>query len=514
MLRMQKQKQKLSVCCGVVLALMSVSLVAEEKTPEISSSVSCSSETGKQQHCPADTTAGVVLLKSTGSTGCLLGKTWGYDDTGIWVKDGCGGDFMVNQTGVEAAALAGMPGSAAKPEKYEQWGEFAPGKGFLIGKSDLGEARLGGYGLLRYINQMPGEQTYTDHNGDTHTTDGRQDIYSHRVLVFLYGWLADPKLVYSFIWWTVNTTNQNALFFNVGYQFDKKFNLYAGINGNPGSRSLFGSHPYWLGNDRVMADEFFRPFFTMGLWANGEILPGLWYSLSVGNASSILGVTATQLDREMTTGASMWWMPTTHEFGPRGGYGDWENHQKVATRFGFSTVYSPEERYQPIGTATNNTSLKLADSLNLFDVNALAPGVTVTNADYRILSLDAGVKYKGFFFQTELYKRWLDGFKADGALPVNEIVDTGFYIQTAFFPIPKKIELYVATSQIYGDEDAGFSDSSEYLVGMNYYPYDSRNYRLNVQVIDVNHSPVSSTFGYYTAGQDGTTVSVAFSVFY
>ena len=107
------QKQKLSVCCGIVLALMSVSLVAEEKTPEISSSISCSSETGKQQHCPADTTAGVVLLKSTGSTGCLLGKTWGYDDTGIWVKDGCGGDFMVNQTGVEAAALAGMPGSAA-----------------------------------------------------------------------------------------------------------------------------------------------------------------------------------------------------------------------------------------------------------------------------------------------------------------------------------------------------------------------------------------------------------------
>ena len=158
--------------------------------------------------------------------------------------------------------------------------------------------------------------------------------------------------------------------------------------------------------------------------------------------------------------------------------------------------------------------MKLADSLNLFSAGALAQGVTVTFADYQILSLDAGFKYKGFFFQTELYKRWLDGFEADGALPVGEIVDKGLYIQAAFYPVPKKIELYTATSQIYGDEDAGFGDSSEYLVGMNYYPWDTRNHRLNVQVIDVNHSPVSSTFGYYTGGQDGTTVSVAFSIFF
>ena len=46
-----------------------------------------------------------------------------------------------------------------------------------------------------------------------------------------------------------------------------------------------------------------------------------------------------------TTGASMWWMPTTKEFGPRGAYGDWEQHEKVATRFGVSTTRSPEERF-------------------------------------------------------------------------------------------------------------------------------------------------------------------------
>jgi hypothetical protein len=301
----------------------------------------------------------------------------------------------------------------------------------------------------------------------------------------------------------------------MGYQFNRKFSLYAGINGTPGTRSLQGSHPYWLGHDRVMADEFFRPYFAYGVWSQGEVAPGLWYNAVTANNSSSLGVKAAQLDRTWSSGASMWWMPTTREFGPRGAYGDWEMHEKVATRFGFSSAQSKEERFTDANTgATGNTTIKLADSLNVFDTGALAPGVTVQEVDYRILSFDAGVKYRGIFVQTEIYTRWLDDFVADGLLPVTSIVDRGFYVQGAFFPVPKKLELYAATSQIFGDKDAGFDDSSEYLFGMNYYPVNTRNHRLNVQVIDVNRSPVSSTFGYYTGGQSGTTYSAAFSVFF
>ena len=217
----------------------------------------------------------------------------------------------------------------------------------------------------------------------------------------------------------------------------------------------------------------------------------------------------------MSTGASAFWMPTTIEFGPRGAYGDWEYHEQVATRFGVSSTQSREERFTDATTgATGNTTIKLADSLNVFDVGALADGVTVQQVDYRILSVDAGVKYRGIFLQTEVYTRWLDGFLADGPLPVTSILDRGFFVQGAFFPIPKKLEAYAATSQIYGDKDAGFKNSSEYLAGVNFYPADTRNHRLNIQVIDVNDSPVSSTFGYYVGGQRGTTVSAAFSVFF
>ena len=82
----------------------------------------------------------------------------------------------------------------------------------------------------------------------------------------------------------------------------------------------------------------------------------------------------------------------------------------MATRFGVSAVYSPEERYTAIGANPGNTALKLADSVNLFETGALAPGVTVTDADYQILAIDAGLKYRGFFFQTEFYHRQLNGF--------------------------------------------------------------------------------------------------------
>ncbi len=60
--------------------------------------VTCSSKTGERQVCPADTAAGVALLRTTGAASCLLGKTWGYDDKGIWVFDGCSGEFALGST--------------------------------------------------------------------------------------------------------------------------------------------------------------------------------------------------------------------------------------------------------------------------------------------------------------------------------------------------------------------------------------------------------------------------------
>ena len=256
--------------------------------------VSCASKPGGRTQCPAVTAAGVALLRSTGPGACLLGKTWGYDDKGVWVMDGCSGEFALGQTTGAPAA----PGTAVPVERIETWGEFDPGDGFLLGRGPAGELSISAYALLRYLNQMPGEQIWIDHLGNEHTTDGRNDIFPHRVIVYLKGWVGVPKLLYTIVLWTVNTTDQDALFGVIGYQFGRRFSLYGGINGTPGTRTLQGSHPYWLGHDRVMADEFFRPYFGFGTWAQGEVAPGLWYNGFVGNNSSSLGITAARDDRD------------------------------------------------------------------------------------------------------------------------------------------------------------------------------------------------------------------------
>jgi hypothetical protein len=511
--------------CAAGVVLLQASTVAAQATPSpAGATVRCASGDDERRHCPANVSAGVLLVRTMGSAACLLGRTWGYDDAGIWVEDGCSAEFMVRSASAnpdshaapresETDSTAADAAVAPEEESRETWGYFDPGEGFLVGRNEFGELSISIYALVRYLNQL-GNDTFVDHLGREQPVDRRNDIYSHRVIVFFKGWVGVPKLVYQIALWTVNTTDQDAIFGNIGYQFAKWLNVYGGINGNPGTRSLQGSHPYWLGHDRVMADEYFRPYFTQGVWANGEVAPGLWYNVMAGNTSSTLGVTAALLDRRLTYGASVWWTPTTHEFGPRGAFGDWEWHEQVATRFGASSTFSTEQRLTDVLSPPGNTTLKLADSLNLFATDALAPGVTVTEARYRIVSVDAGMKLRGFFVQTELYRRWLDDFRADGPLPVADVDDWGFYVQGSFYPWRHRLELYGATSQIFGDTSAGFARASEYLGGANFYPTHSRNHRLNVQVINVNGSPVSSTFGYYTGGQDGVTVSVAASVFF
>ena len=64
-----------------------------EQTQRPQQTLTCTSKPGERTQCPADTSAGVVLLRSTGDAPCLLGRTWGYDQTSVWVADGCSAEF-------------------------------------------------------------------------------------------------------------------------------------------------------------------------------------------------------------------------------------------------------------------------------------------------------------------------------------------------------------------------------------------------------------------------------------
>jgi len=234
------------------------------------------------------------------------------------------------------------------------FGEFNPGRGFTVAKGEDGELNLSGYMAVRYLNQLPPDQTTTDHLGHPIPVEPRNDFQFDRVMLFSQGWLFTPKFQYSTFLWTVQDTNQVAVGGALYYNFGKYMTLGAGWNAYPGTMSLQGSHAYWESYDRVMADEFFRPSFSQGVFAQGNLTRTLQYRWMVGNNNSNLDIPAVKLDRDLSLGFALTWLPTTGEFGPRGAFGDYDRHEKLATRFNLAYTYSLEDRQAAIGSAAGN----------------------------------------------------------------------------------------------------------------------------------------------------------------
>lgn len=389
-------------------------------------------------------------------------------------------------------------------------GEFTPGKGFTVFKNNLASLNISVYGLARYINQMPGNQAFEDHLGRPRVADTRNDIWWHRTFIWISGYFYTPRLRYTISVWGLAATNQVLLFGNLQYAVSRRaMTLGVGIVPNVGTRSMQGPWPYFLSSDRLLAEEFFRPGFTSGAWITGEPLPRFRYWAMVGNNLSQLGITASQMSRDLSTGISIWWMPTTGEFGPRGGYGDFEIHKTLATRFGASFVHCREDRQSQVGTPSAETQVKISDGILFYDTGALADDVTVLKANFDQGAIDAGIKYKGLHLQVEYYFRNLSKFDLDGpadqisTVPTS-IFDHGFYALASYELKPRAYQVYASTSRIYDDFNRKPWDIAG---GLNYYPAGTRSLRLNLHVIYVDKSPASSAFSFYINGQTGTTIS-------
>lgn len=67
--------------------------------------VLCESIDGKPARCPADTTAGVQVVRQISKRSCAFGRDWGYDDEGIWVMDGCRAEFAVRGPATQSARV-------------------------------------------------------------------------------------------------------------------------------------------------------------------------------------------------------------------------------------------------------------------------------------------------------------------------------------------------------------------------------------------------------------------------
>ena len=383
--------------------------------------------------------------------------------------------------------------------------------GFVAARNQYGEVDVSVWAYIRYLNQRALDQKYTDAFGRTSTLDLRQDLQINKVTLYLKGWIYNRKLHYTFYTWTANTSMGLAAQVVVGgfldYTVHPRLALGAGIGALPTTRSTQGTFPFWLKVDnRTIADEYFRGSYTTGIWADGILTKGLKYKVMLGNNLSQLGVDAGQLDNQFNTVSSaIWWMPTTHEFGPREAYGDFESHEHVATLLGTHYTRSREDKQsQPNANAPENTQIRLSDGTGVFDINAFAPGTQVNRATYKMTAFDAGLKYHGFSLEGSYYARWVGHLSTTGIVPVQNLFDDGYEAYGSTMLRPKSLQAYVAGSKILGQYGHPWDLSG----GLNWFPAKNRYLRFNGQLLYLRKSPVGYLSVPFPLGGNGFVFSL------
>jgi len=405
-------------------------------------------------------------------------------------------------------------GGISMPDRYppppagedDRWGKYQPGRGFVAVRSKDGELAFSIISYVRYLNQLNLSPTYTDSFGRTFTVARRQDVLLNKINFSAKGWLFDPNFSYRVWVWTQNSamgdTSQVVVAGHMGYHFDDLLNLYGGVAPMPTTRSTNWTYPNWLKMDnRTIADEFFRGSYTFGFWADGNLTDNLQYRAMIANNLSALGINAQQLSGRFSTySVALWWMPTTGEFGPGLGFGDYAYHEHVATLFGIHYTQSPENKQeQPNVNTFENTQIRLSDGTLVFSSNPFNNGTQINDATYKMADANAGVKYRGFSLEGEYYARWVGDFNATGPLPVNHLFDQGFQVQASTMLIPKQLQAYSAGSKILGQ----YGNPWDFSVGLNWYPFSRPEVHINTQGVYLWRSPVGGPSYPYVVGGTG-----------
>jgi len=412
----------------------------------------------------------------------------------------------------EEPAAVEHPGADEVPGK---WGIYTPNLGFKLANTEYGDLSLSIYTYVRYLNQLGLDASYTDAFGNVKAVQQRQDFQIQKLQMKFLGWVLDPKFRYFLYAWTSNASQglgaQVVLAGNFNYTFNKYLNVAAGITSLPGTRSVEGNFPFWLGVDtRLIADEFFRPSYTSGIWAKGNLTDHLRYQVMLGNNLSTLGVSAAQLDNGLNTVASaLVWTPTTTDFGQ--GFGDFEHHDHLAVRVaGHFTRSTETKQSQPNSDQFENTQIRLEDGSVVFTPNLFGKGITIDELRYRMAAFDSGLKYKGLSLDGEYFLRWLDQFTGPGTAGLPLIFSHGFQAQASAMVVPKTLQLYGGGSTVFGK----YGNPWDFRAGTNWFPWHNKVVRWNNEFLYLHKSAVGYTSVPFALGGTGpvfhSSVELAF----
>lgn len=119
------------------VVVMAAGALALPRAAQAQYVVRCESVDFNDNYCPVNTGGGVRIVRQVSESDCYEGETWGYDRRGIWVTNGCAGDFEI---------LGRGRGRAAYGQGYNQGyaqghGQYQPGPAHGGGATIVCESR-------------------------------------------------------------------------------------------------------------------------------------------------------------------------------------------------------------------------------------------------------------------------------------------------------------------------------------------------------------------------------------
>lgn len=376
--------------------------------------------------------------------------------------------------------------------------------GFVIAPDDEDKypflLRINGRMQFRHTGFARDRKYWWDSAGTPLEIRNRNDFEIERGRLVFSGFFLNPKLQY-LLNLDFDTDDNHGVIahdFWVNYQFNKAFDLFFGKAFVPGSRAWLAGSTRTQFADRALANTFFRPDRSVGIWAEGEPIENVAYRTMLANGFNTTDLTVEDIDLNFAWASSVWW----DVFGNYGkGYPDLEWHDAPALQVGASYTTARNSGPGPVEQAgIEQNFVRLSDGTRLTLPNALAPGLTVNHFDIHLLALDMAAKYRGFSVNGEYYLRWIQDIGGYGApVPFTTMFDHGFYVEGGYFLIPKKLEAIARTSQIWGP----FGGGSEYAGGLNWYINGTHDWKFTFDATRVIGSPAQNSGPNYHAGDTG-----------
>lgn len=340
--------------------------------------------------------------------------------------------------------------------------------------------------------------SWTDNSGKERPVLNRNAFDIERARISFRGFAIDPRLTY-FLQLDGDTDGAHTVdFFDYwwSWKVSDDFSIQVGKRKVPASRQwLLGARRTRL-SDRPMADDFFRPDRTVGIFGLGKLGASCHYQLMVGNGYRTTNLPPSATDDRFTFAA-------TSYIEPAGKFGsqlvDFDCTCNPLWQLGHSFVYSPQTSNVLAIPLDESDFLRLADGTRLNQLSALAPGVTVSEFDLWFYGVDLAWKHRGWSADSEVFFRWIENLRGDGALPVDSIFQHGLYVEGGKFLIDRTFDVNFRYSYVNGD----FGNGSEFAGGFNWYPLSKPSLKLTFDVTRLDRSPLQNRSADISVGDSG-----------